>query len=61
MKGKGKGKEEEEDGKGQGRTSQNFLSDLLSSSLARNASPRVHAKMLATGLVEVSLPFWCSR
>lgn len=25
------------------------------------ASPRVHAKMLATGLVLVGLPFWYSR
>jgi hypothetical protein len=25
------------------------------------ARPRVHAKMLATGLVLVGLPFWCSR
>lgn len=33
----------------------------LRSSLARCASPRVHAKMLATGLVDVGLPFWNSR
>jgi hypothetical protein len=31
------------------------------SSLARKARPRVQAKMEATGLVDVSRPFWCSR
>ena len=34
---------------------------LLLSSLALKASPRVQAKMLATGLVLVGLPFWYCR
>ena len=34
---------------------------VLLSSLALNARPRVQAKMLATGLVLVGLPFWYCR
>lgn len=37
------------------------VSAVLSSSLARWISPRVQAKMEATGLVLVGRPFWCSR
>src|SRR5215213_5066810 len=39
----------------------NFASSSLLSSLARWASPCVQAKIEAIELVEVSLPFWCSR
>lgn len=35
---------------------QNCSREVLESSLARKASPRVQAKMEATGLVEVSFP-----
>ena len=41
------------------RASQNLVSSALPSSLARCASPRVHAKMEATGFVLVVFPFWC--
>src|SRR4029077_6395249 len=39
----------------------NFASASLLSSLARCVRPRVQAKIEAIELVEVSLPFWCSR
>lgn len=43
------------------RLRQNAASASFSSSFARCCSPRVHAKMDATGFVDVSRPFWCSR
>src|SRR5207302_997095 len=39
----------------------NLPRSALLSSLARCARPRVQAKIDAIELVEVSLPFWCSR
>ena len=43
------------------RSRANAASAGFASSFARWSSPRVHAKMDATGFVEVSLPFWYSR
>jgi ABC-type ATPase involved in cell division len=43
------------------RVGEALASSALSSSLARWARPRVQAKIEAMELVEVSLPFWCSR
>lgn len=43
------------------RSAANLASSGVSSNLARKASPRVQAKMEATGLVEVSWPFWYWR
>uniref|UniRef100_A0A2M4D470 Putative secreted protein n=1 Tax=Anopheles darlingi TaxID=43151 RepID=A0A2M4D470_ANODA len=39
----------------------NRASSGVLSSFARCSSPRVQAKMEATGLVDVGRPFWCSR
>ncbi|KAA6428112.1 MAG: hypothetical protein FRX49_02773 [Trebouxia sp. A1-2] len=42
------------------RDVQKSISSWLSSSLPLCAKPLVHAKMLATGFVDVGLPFWYS-
>ena len=41
--------------------SANLINSGVSSSFPRWISPRVQAKIEAMGLVDVSLPFWCSR
>ena len=41
--------------------SANFTTSGVPSNLPRYLRPRVQAKIDAIGLVEVGLPFWCSR